>query len=155
MFEPPRPLLLGPIIQNPEDFSGLNRSYPVSFYSTPEATGAPVSGSATINVKVINARELYQPRHASYETAPFETLHWEMTMQQGSGNNPQNMQALLLDRVAFHWRPRPIQIPRLVIETGLAGLIGNQASGIIGIGATLLGGLKVKMMLDAKESINF
>lgn len=155
MFDPPRPLLLGPIIQNPEDFAGLNRSYPVSFYSTPEAPGTPVSGSTTINLKVINPREIYQPRHASYETAPFETLHWEMTMQQGLGSAPQNMQALLLDRVAFHWRPRPIQIPRLVIETGLAGLIGNQGGGILATIGNLLNGIKVRLVLDAKEVTNF
>lgn len=153
VFDPPRPLLLGPIIQNPDDFAGLTRSYPnIRYFSAPEATGQSIAGTATLNVRVLNHRALYTPRHAAMGSTPFEVLSWETTLQnQGSDANTQNLQALLLDRIAFYWRARPVQIPRLVLETGLTGLLGGQSSGIIGI----LGAIKVRMILDAKEVINF
>lgn len=150
LFEPARPLILGPIIQDPSDFAGIDKTYPgIRFMSAPEYTGPAVAGTATIRLKVINPRETYKPRHPAISATPFEVLHWEMSLDNSTATTSQNVQALLLNRIAFYWRTRPIQIPRLALDTDLASLLGGRADA----GLAALGGVRV--ILDAKEITSF
>lgn len=164
-FEPPRPLLLGPVIQDPSDFDGLQRLYPnIHYSSVPGSTGPPVDGYAGLLVRVINTR---LPLKVQYEPKPVEVMHWEMTLVDPNGRGAaQNMEALLPERLAFYWRTRPIQIPRLVIQTNLRALMGGSllgggaSGGAAGAGGSGGGGILtqvmeqvgvVRIMLDAKS----
>ena len=151
MFDPPRPLILGPIIQDPNDFSKIDKVYPaIHFKSTADAKGPAVAGTATIHLKVINARESYKPRPtAKFATAPFEVLHWEMSLDNSTAATEQNVQALLLNRIAFYWRTRPIQIPRLALDTDLGSLLGGKSDP----NTQAIG--EVRVILDAKEITSF
>jgi hypothetical protein len=158
-FDPPRPLLLGPVIQDPADFEGLQRAYPnIHYSSAPGSTGAPVDGYAGLLLRVINTR---LPLKVQYEPKPVEVLHWEMVLDPNTRSSAQSMEALLPKRLAFYWRTRPIQIPRLVIETSLSSLIGGSllggganggaASGGGGFGDLLGNFSVVRIILDAKS----
>ncbi len=150
LFEPARPLILGPIIQDPAQFADIDKTYPgIRFMSAPEHTGPAVSGTATIRLKVINPRETYKPRHAAVSATPFEVLHWEMSLDNSTATASQNVQALLLNKIAFYWRTRPIQIPRIAMDTDLPSLLGGKAdAGLAAWGA-------VRVILDAKEITSF
>jgi hypothetical protein len=166
-FQPPRPLLLGPVIQDPSDFDGLQRVYPnIHYSSVSNSTGSRVDGHAGLVVKVINTR---LPLKVQYEQKPIEVLHWEMTLDPNTPGSTQNMEALLPKRLAFYWRTRPIQIPRMVIETSLGALVGGSllgggggsggvttGSGTAGGGGGIISQLlqqigAVRIMLDAKS----
>jgi hypothetical protein len=150
-FDPPRPLILGPIIQDPQQFADIDKLYPdITFKKVPGTEGPDVSGRASIRVKTLNPREKYTPRPgATFATAPFDVLHWEMTLDNSRSISSQNIQALLLNRVGFYWRTRPIQIPRLVLDTTLASLLGGASnSPLSNIG-------EVRVILDAKEITNY
>ncbi|NDE13784.1 hypothetical protein EBZ80_02530 [bacterium] len=150
-FDPPRPLILGPIIQNPRQFADINKLYPdIAFTTIPGTSGPQVAGKASIRVKTVNATEQYSPRPgATFAQAPFDVLHWEMTLENAGPGSTQNVQALLLDRIGFYWRTKPIQIPRLVLDTDLASLLGgNSNSPLSQIG-------KIRVIMDAKEITNF
>ena len=72
-----------------------------------------------------------------------------MTLDNSRSISSQNIQALLLNRVGFYWRTRPIQIPRLVLDTTLASLLGGASnSPLSNIG-------EVRVILDAKEITNY
>ena len=150
LFEPARPLILGPIIQDPSDFAGIDKTYPgIQFKSAPEFTGPAVAGTATIRLKVINPREMYKPRHPAISATPFEVLHWEMSLDNSTATASQNIQALVLNQIAFYWRTRPIQIPRLTLDTDLASLLGGK------VDPKLANFGEVRVILDAKEITSF
>ncbi len=150
-FDPPRPLILGPIIQNPQQFADINKLYPdITFKTVPGTSGPQVAGKASIRVKTVNARERYIPREgATFAKDPFDVLHWEMTLENNGTGSTQNVQALLLDRIGFYWRTKPIQIPRLLLDTDLASLLGGSSNSPL----SQIG--KVRVIMDAKEITNF
>lgn len=149
LFEPARPLILGPIIQNPDDFRGLEKTYSnIRFSTAPNSKAPPASGTATIHLKVVNPRERYTPRSQQVSASPFEVMHWEMALDNSSGTSTQNVQGLLLNKISFYWRTRPIQIPRLVLETDLPSLMGGKADPMMGF-------LTVRVTLDALEITTF
>lgn len=150
-FDPPRPLILGPIIQDPQQFADIDKLYrDITFKSIPGSMGPQVSGKASIRVRTINPRARYTPRSgATFATAPFDVLHWEMTLDRSASISNQNVQALLLNRIAFFWRTRPIQIPRLELDTDLPSLLGGKSDPTL----SALGAVRV--ILDAKEVTNY
>jgi hypothetical protein len=148
-FEPARPVLLGPIIQDPSKFKGLQEKKTYSATVTDSKTGKVSTGSGDIEVRVLGVDEPFP--HETFPDDFKSVLHWEM-LATGFDGVPA-AQALLFDRLEFYWNMRPIMVPKIVIEGTLTDFIsgGGGATGggamdaIAGIGAAFLGKLKIEL----------
>jgi len=148
VFEPARPVLLGPVIQDPSKFKGLHEKKPYSVTVTDAKTGTVSSGNGEIEVRVLGVDEPFP--HEKFPDDFKSVLHWEM-LATGFKGVPA-AQALAFERLEFYWNMRPIMVPKIVIEGTLTDFIssgGATGSGamdaIAGIGAAFLGKLKIEL----------
>lgn len=130
-FDPPRPLLVGPIIQDPSQYQGLSetRSYTVQ-YTNKEKGGAITTDYGDITVNVLEAGSSWTP--IFMPQSPFDNiLRFEM-LTKGFRNVPRT-KGFLFDRVEFTLNGRPLAIPAIKIESKASDLMS--AAGPNGAGA--------------------
>lgn len=130
-FNPPRPLVLGPIVQDPTPFFGLNQTSQHQATWTNPATGQVVTSAGTTVVKVIGVNEAYNSQTLGKR---FERiLHWEMTSA-GFDGIPKS-DALIFDRIEMLWNMRPLVIPKIVIQGNVRSFISDdQPQNLVGTG---------------------
>lgn len=150
-FDPPRPLLLGPVIQDPSKYEGFQEKKAYSVTVNDPKTGATSNGNGEIEVRVLGVNEPFATD--AFPDDFKSVLHWEM-VSTGFKGVPA-AQGLLFERLEFYWNMRPIMVPKIVIEGNLTDFISGGGAGgaggggamdaIAGIGAALFGKLKIEL----------
>lgn len=125
-FDPPRPLLVGPIIQDPAEYQGLTetKTYKVKFKDKEKGTVTEDSGDITVNVLEAGTSmtPIFMPN------SPFENIvKFEMRTSNGFTKVPRTA-GFLFDRVEFTVNSRPISIPVIKLESKASDLTGAAGS---------------------------
>lgn len=143
-FDPPRPMLIGPIIQDASKYEGYDETFETSLVGIGANEG--ITGNGSFNVKVLDA-------HAGLENKNFENIkfdnviHWKMT-KKGFDGVPATVGALF-DSFEFFWNTRPIMIPRVQVKGKLGDLIKSDDPNSTKSTNDLVGTLTIT--LDVKE----
>lgn len=117
-FDPPRPFLLGPIVQNPDKYKGYKKSFPTTLRGK-SAEGEPIEKRGTFHVEVTN-------HHTSYSNAAIKDnpdkldsiIKWKMTAE-GFEGVPANV-GLPVQSMEFEYNTRPLMLPHIIIKGRLA-----------------------------------
>jgi hypothetical protein len=128
-FEPARPFLVGPIIQDPSEYEGFSKSgdYTVTY----DKSGVQDTKSGKINVKVLETQGKYNA--GNFDKKLDKVLHWQMTTTGFDGVPVAN--TFLFDKIEFYWNTRPIMVPKIVIEGYLGDFVtkNDGAKGAVNI----------------------
>ncbi len=118
-FNPPRPFLLGPVIQNSAKYKDFKH------HSEHDVTSANGSGHGTFDIEVLDVDTTYNNK---YLKKPFEkVLHWKMKAAGFEG--AKKSEGLIFNEMEWVWNTNPIMIPKLTIRGELADLIQTQGGG--------------------------
>lgn len=133
-FDPPRPFLLGPVVQNSEKYKGFTH------HSEHQVTSASGSGSGAFDIEVLDVDTTYKNK---YLEKPFDKiLHWKIKASGFDG--VKKSEGLLFKEMEWVWNTNPIMIPKLTIRGELGDLIEAE-----GGGSDLVG--EIKIDLSVKE----
>ena len=142
-FNPPRPFIVGPIVQDSSKFAGLNRvTYSTLTVAKPE-NGPPLKAEGTFTTKVLEVDGFYQNK---YLTKGFDkVMHW--TMETDGFRGVPTKYGLLFKKWEWRWNTRPIMIPKIIITLeGVNGFIEGKSADSL---AELVG--EVTITLTVKE----
>lgn len=138
-FNPPRPMLLGPIVQKEGKYRGFQKTSEHSLKAT-DAEGKPISGKGSFTINVINDQTTYKYKDISFD----RVMHWEMT----SNFDTSAKYGLTFKKWTWYWNTNPIMIPGIEIVGSLAdfmtGASAEQA-------AQLTGDMKIKLYVKEYE----
>lgn len=141
-FDPPRPMLLGPIIQDASKYKNFTQTTQHSLNGTDPESGAVVTGSGSFAIEVLDHKTTYKNKFIDEE---FENvIHWQMTTS-GFKGVPAKI-GLVFERWEWLWNTRPIMIPKL----SFTGHLSDFISGDAGANADALVGI-LKIDLTVKE----
>lgn len=144
VFTPARPLLIGPVIQDFEDFRGYKTidTYQVKRQSPDQDDRSDETASiGEILVEVLEVDRAYQSE--SGERPNFaRTLTWQMEAI-GFRNFPV-LEPLLFSRMQFTWSQRPVMVARVEVDGQITDFVLGRKGGVLAtvlkVGtATLLG----------------
>jgi len=140
-FDPPRPLMLGPIINNPDDFKDFERT--VSSSATHKSGK---TGSGKFKLKVLNHQGKYSnPLMEKSGLDPFKNvMHWEMKTSGFEGFTAS--EGLIIEKFEWYWNTRPLMIPEIQIEGNLGDLFGNPDGDTLAGDA--IGYVKLNLMVE-------
>ena len=123
-FDPPRPLLLGPIIQDASRFNGLDQVFE-SKVSTTDAKGNQLTDvPGSFHVKVLQAQTTYSNKYISPGFT--KVIQWEIDAT-GFDGVPAT-KGLLLRHMQWLYNTNPIMIPRISIQGRLGDFISGAGS---------------------------
>lgn len=123
-FDPPRPLLLGPVFQNIDKFAGFNRE--ITSHLTAESAGQRYDAMGRFHVSVINNKETYSNAAIKDKTPLDKIVHWKMTVE-GFDGVPSTV-GVLMPSIEFKWNTRPIMVPYVQIKGNLKGFLTGDAA---------------------------
>jgi len=124
-FTPPRPLLVGPISQDPEEFRGLTetKNYEVEYKDKDK--GTIINDNGTIQVNVMESggslTPLFMPNR------PFDSILRFELLSSGFKKVPRT-KGFLFDRVEFALNSRPLAIPMIKLESQASDLMAAAPS---------------------------
>jgi hypothetical protein len=149
-FMPARPLIIGPIVQDPSKFMGLfdNQTYQV------QDNGA--SGTGNIALQVLAVNTTFKPETFTGTMVFDKVIHWQMLTSGFEGIN--RAQAFLFDKIEFYWNSNPIAIPRIILEAdiedlGSGGILSGDTESLKKIGGGLLGKLTIDISAITHEAM--
>jgi hypothetical protein len=141
-FDPPRPMLLGPIVQDASKYKGYKKKTDHTISGSDAATGQAISGTGSFTVEVLDHKTTYKNKFIDDEFT--DILHWQMSASGFKGIPARN--GLLFDKMEWFWNTRPIMIPKISIS----GYLSDFISGEGGANTDALVGL-LKIDLVVKE----
>lgn len=124
-FDPPRPFLLGPIVQDVGKYKNFTRSTDHKLTGTDPATGTAISGTGSFKIKVLDNKTTYKNDHID-ETFE-DILHWQMTTTGFDDIAAKN--GLVFEKWEWLWNVRPIMIPSVTIVGRLSDFIQSEGGG--------------------------
>jgi hypothetical protein len=132
-FDPPRPLVVGPIVQQEDKYKGFKRTSEHTMTYTNDA-GEKAEARGSFDIKVINHQTTFK-----YDGNEFDkVMHWEMS----SNFDVPAKHGLTFKKWTWFWNTRPIMIPGFVIEGSLGDFIqGDSAE----MAEALTGILKIEL----------
>ena len=150
-FDPPRPMLLGPVVQDPSIYKGFKRT--VDTQVTVKDANSKLnkkSAKGQFDLAVIEGPNdvLTTYKNKLSPKNDFDkVLNWTIAAKGFDGIPAKN--GLLLKKMEWFWNIEPIMIPKLVIVGELAGFIetdGSQASI-----NQLIGDITIKLAVESWE----
>ena len=143
-YEPARPFLVGPVIQDPKLFQGLfeEKQYVV------KGTQPAAQSTGSIRLQVEGIDETLKPEGYKGNINFNHIMRWKM---ETTGFNEINRaSAILFDSIEFFWNTIPIAVPKILVEADLNDLMqGNVLGGDLGgLGGILSGGLIGKLTIE-------
>ncbi len=120
-FNPPRPLLVGPIVQDTSAFVGIDQTTNHVATWTDPATGKVVTSNGTTRVRVLGTKENYNsdPLGRKFD----QIIRWEI-VSTGYDGIPKS-DAFIFDRIEMVWNTRPLVIPKIIIEGNISSFTGG------------------------------
>ncbi len=137
-FYPERPILLGPIIQNPSDYVGFKRTTEHKLETLDKTTGKRKESRGEFKVTVLDVESHFEVPGGSFDNV----LHWQLEAN-GFDGIPKS-QGLMFSKWEWYWNTRPIMIPKIVIVGELSDFIQSK-NGESGTN-DLLGELKIELI---------
>lgn len=120
-FNPPRPLLVGPIIQDPTLYRNLTETKTYSVrYTDKDAGGAVTEDSGSITVNVLDVGATFEPMFNSMPT--FDSMVRFEMLASGFEKVPRT-KGFLFDRVEFTINSRPLNIIGIKMQSKAADLM--------------------------------
>lgn len=124
-FEPARPMLLGPIVQDPTKFKNFKKTTNHTLTGKNIQTGNSISGSGSFTIEVLDHQTTYKNKFIEDEFK--NVLHWRMTSS-GFKDIPAQT-GLVFKRWEWVWNTRPIMIPKISITGRLSDFIKGEGAG--------------------------
>ncbi|MBM4251584.1 MAG: hypothetical protein FJ146_06405 [Deltaproteobacteria bacterium] len=136
-FDPPRPMLVGPLIQDPSKFANLYRHVDSKVTVAKPESGPPLEATGSFDVKVIEVGGKYSNK---FLKQPFDqVLHW--TLDTSGFQGVPAKYGMLFKKAEWYWNVRPIMVPKIIITLeGISGMIESKAVDDL---SDLVGELKV------------
>jgi hypothetical protein len=120
-FTPPRPLVIGPVVQDPLSFDGFHQRTEHAARAKDDATGATRTAKGSFDVTVLAAKTTYRNK---YLDETFDSvLQWRLEAKGFDGLGPGK--GLTLKRIEWLWSTRPIMIPQLTVVGALDDFIDD------------------------------
>lgn len=151
-FAPARPLLIGPIVQEPRDYLGFEREIASTATQSDAATGKVTTANGKFNVKVFTAKnskgedvvlKKYQ-RDGDGNIKFDKVLHWGITAT-GYETLPV-AETLAFKSIEYFWNTNPIMVPMVVVTGNLREFIKlNDTLG--DVASQLLGELRIELQV--------
>lgn len=123
-FDPPRPLLLGPLIVKPERYRGLKKTTQHDVTIQSGSTKKSASGSLTVEV-LETAGSFTSANGKSFD----HVLHWVLSSHGFSGVPA--TKGFLFDRVEWWFNTKPLMIPKIAITGNLGELMTGKGDDVI------------------------
>ena len=121
-FTPPRPMLLGPIVQDPEKYKDFVQSSDHTVTGIDPLTKQAASGKGSFHIKVLETQGFYKN---NYTKDAFEhVLHWQIDATGFDGFPPSL--GLTVAHIEWWWNTVPIMIPQIVITGFLKNFISDR-----------------------------
>ena len=145
-FTPPRPFLLGPVIQDVNVYKGFSRSVATVVDVVDTKTQDQKSATGEFNVEVIPDQTTGEvltsySNQLSPKNSFDKVLHWSVSASGFEGITAKN--GLIFKRVEWFWNVQPVMIPKLVIYGDLTDFIGDSHGG--SSVSQLLGDIKIEV----------
>jgi hypothetical protein len=139
-FDPPMPFIIGPLIQNPQEFAGYRYQETSSVtYSGPEGQ---VQDSGAFLIEVLGVGEsLTTSSGLTYDNI----IHWQVTAS-GFNQVPRG-KADIFQKKEWWWNTRPISIPKLSMVARLSDLMPDEEGLIATLGDSILGNVTITISL--------
>lgn len=134
-FDPPRPFLIGPVVQNPDKYKGFTQ------HTDHQATASSGSGSGSFDIKVEDVQTTLDNK---FIKGDFKNVMYWTIAADGFDGIKKKSEGLIFRKIEWFWNTNPIMIPRVVIYGELGDLIEAEdtTNQIVG---------ELKIALDAKE----
>ncbi len=141
-FDPPRPLLIGPIVQDTAALVGLNKTISSTVTVEHPNDGEPTSATGRFHVQVLDVGGAYQ-NHFLKEPLT-NVLHWKLETAGFDGVSPAH--GILIREMEFFWNLRPIMVPRIRVSVDNIGAFvsGGSAADISALVGAVTISLTVK-----------
>jgi hypothetical protein len=148
-FDPPRPFLLGPIINDSSKYKDFE--YSVQSSAT---TKSGKSGNGTFNVKVLDHKTTYtneymeKKGHDKFKNI----LHW--TLKTNGFDGFKAADGVIVEKFEWKWNTKPLMIPEITIEGEMGDLMqmGEPGAPDDGLANDFVGLVTIKLMVeDYKE----
>ena len=130
-------MLLGPIVQNRSKFDGFKKT---TEHTAVNSKGQKAKGSFT--VEVLNVKASFKN---DYVEELKDIIHWEIKASGFDGFR--STDGLIFDRMTWWFCPRPIVIPKIVIEADLKDFIEDNR----GLSA-VVGKLRITLGIKSYET---
>lgn len=118
-FYPARPLIVGPIVQDPSVFMGLDETSSHTAVFTDPVTGQKSQGTGSFQVKVLEVNGKYVSSRLGKTLD--KILHWQITSTGFDGIS--KSEALAFERFEMYWNTRPLVVPKIVIVGAIESFI--------------------------------
>jgi hypothetical protein len=141
-FDPPRPSLLGPLIQRPEEFQGYRYVEQSRLTLINESGTVQDQGAFLIQVLDVGSSITPEGSGKTYD----QIIHWEIS---ASGfSNVQKGAIGVFDRAEYWQNVRPISIPQIKFYSKLSQLF---AGGMSQLGDAFLGPVTISITLKSEQ----
>lgn len=125
-FDPPRPILLRPIVRKPDGFKGLDKTSTHTVTAKSE-TGETISGRGSFRVEVLSVNETEKIKDNTFD----KVIHWRITREGFEGLSALN--GLLFDSWEWWFNTSPIMIPRIKIKGTIKDFIQASDPSVMGV----------------------
>lgn len=145
-FTPPRPFLLGPVIQDVNVYNGFSRSVATVVDVVDAKTKEHKTANGEFDVEVIPDQTTGEvltsyANQLSPKNSFDKVLHWSVSASGFDGVAAKD--GLIFKRMEWFWNVQPVMIPKLVIYGELTDFIGNSNGG--SSVSPLLGDIKIEV----------
>jgi hypothetical protein len=124
-FEPARPFILGPVVQDASKYKNFERTTTHTLTGQDPKTGGTLSGSGSFKIEVFDYKTSYSN---SVLNEKFKNiLHWQISTS-GFKDIPA-VNGLIFERWEWFWNTNPIMIPKLTIVGRISDFIAGPAGG--------------------------
>ena len=124
-FDPPRPMLVGPLVQDVSQFANFSRRVESTVTVAKPESGGPLNGTGAFTAKVLEIGGKYNNK---FLKQPFDNvMHWTLETE-GFAGIPAKY-GLLFKKWEWYWNIRPIMVPKIIITLDdVGGMIESKAS---------------------------
>lgn len=147
-FDPPRPFVLGPVIQDPEKYRGFSREYQTRVKGSSKLTGKSYDAPGAFKVTVINSRTDYKwpEKNINLENV----IHWKLQKAGFEGVPPTF--GMLFKEMEWYFSYRPILIPVIRIKGNISDFVSkNDAGAGNDMMQQMVGDLTTTLILEKHE----
>ncbi len=140
-FDPPRPLLVGPVIVEAGKYQGFAKTYPSTMSYTDPKTAAVTTRGGNFAVRVLEPALVYTNGNLTID----RVMHWEVRASGFEGIPA--IYGMTFTRLDWHWSTRPLMIPKIEVDLTTSDLALISAGPVDSFISGLLGTLTVSMSL--------
>lgn len=147
-YDPPRPFVLGPVIQDPEKYRGFSREYQTRVKGKSKLTGKTYDAAGAFKVTVMNHHTDYKwpEKNINLENV----IRWKIQKAGFDGVPPTF--GMLFKEMEWYFSYRPILIPVIRIKGNISDFVSkNDSSSDNGMMQQMVGDLTTTLILEKHE----